>query len=58
MIKKPQNILKFSSQNTNGEYLQMVFDAKNMSYEEINARFQKFLWGLGCVSDTVQKRTL
>jgi hypothetical protein len=58
MNKEPQNILKFSSQNTNGEYLQMVFDAKNMSYEEINARFQNFLRGLGCVSNTVQKRTL
>mgnify|MGYP006111989077 CR=1 FL=1 len=47
MIKSPQNIIKLSSQIQGGDYLQMVFDAKDMNHEELVERFQNFLRGIG-----------
>jgi hypothetical protein len=47
MIKSPQNMIKLSSQIQGGDYLQMVFDAKDMNHEELVERFQNFLRGIG-----------
>ena len=47
MIKTPQNMIKISSQIQGGDYLQMVFDAKDMNHEELVERFQNFLRGIG-----------
>ena len=47
MLKEPQNIIKISSQEEDGTYLQMVFDADELKHEEITERFQNFLRGIG-----------
>jgi hypothetical protein len=51
MIKTPQNMIKISSQIQGGDYLQMVFDAKDMNHEELVERFQNFLRGIGYTID-------
>lgn len=47
MIKQPQNIIKISSQEEGGAYLQMVFDAGNLDHWEMTKRFHNFLRGTG-----------
>ena len=47
MIKTPQNIIKISSQHTDGDYSQMVFNANESHYEDLVERFQNFLRGIG-----------
>ena len=47
MIKTPQNIIKISSQHTDGDYSQMVFDAGGIHHEDLVERFQNFLRGIG-----------
>lgn len=49
MQKDPQNIIKLSSQNTDGEYLQMVFDSEQLTYQEVTEKFYDFLRGVGYV---------
>jgi hypothetical protein len=51
MIKDPQNIIKISSQSTDGNYLQMVFDSEGMTHWEMSRRFQDFMRGLTYVID-------
>ena len=47
MNKQPQNIIKISSQEEGGAYLQMVFDAGSLDHWEITKRFHNFLRGAG-----------
>jgi hypothetical protein len=47
MIKQPQNIIKISSQHTNGDYSQMVFDASLLTQKEMEERFRNFLYSIG-----------
>ena len=47
MHKKPQNIIKISSQVEGGDYLQLVFDAGTMTPDEMVAKFNNFLRGVG-----------
>tara|TARA_R110000796_G_scaffold57940_1_gene133592 strand:+ start:1383 stop:1583 length:201 start_codon:yes stop_codon:yes gene_type:complete len=49
MLKTPQNIIKISSQDDEGKYFQMVFDAEDMGHEELVERFQNFLRGIGYI---------
>jgi hypothetical protein len=51
MIKDPQNIVKISSQSSDGDYLQMVFDSEGMTHWEMSRRFQDFMRGLTYVID-------
>ena len=47
MHKQPQNVIKISSRDADGDYLQMVFDAGGMDHWELTERFENFLQGLG-----------
>jgi hypothetical protein len=51
MIKDPQNIVKFSSQATDGDYLQMVFDSEGMTHWEMSRRLYSFMRGMDYVID-------
>jgi hypothetical protein len=54
MLKKPQNIIKFSSRSENGDYTQMVFDGAGMCQTNMMLRFENFLRGLGYMKDGSQ----
>jgi hypothetical protein len=54
MIKNPQNIVKISSQASDGDYLQMVFEADGMDEDELTERFKNFMRGMGYAVDTTE----
>jgi hypothetical protein len=47
MSNPPQNILKISSDDPNGTYLRMVFDAEGMTHAQITEKFNDFLLAMG-----------
>jgi hypothetical protein len=51
MNKEPQNIIKISSQHSDGDYSQTVFDAYDLDSQDLMAKFTDFLRGIGYYID-------
>jgi hypothetical protein len=54
MIKNPQNVIRISSQSSDGDYLKMVFEADGMDEDELTEKFKNFMRGIGYAVDTTE----
>ncbi len=57
MIENPQNLIKLSSQRTNGDYIQMAFDAGDEPHNVLVEKFVNFLRAMGYSIDQDEFRT-